>query len=97
MVLLRATVILIYVNYLPNVLNASTLSMYTSFTFQSQDISQLNEIINDDLKQLDIWIQGNTLSLNVSKTQSMLICTKPKYQKLRTAGDNLCLILGERT
>ena len=30
-------------------------------------------------------------SVNVSKTQSMLICMKPKHQKLRTAGDNLCL------
>ena len=36
-------------------------------------------------------MQGNKLSLNVSKTQSMLVCTKPKHQKLRTAGDNLCL------
>ena len=33
----------------------------------------------------------NKLSLNVSKTQSMLICTKPKHRQLRTAGDNLCL------
>ena len=36
-------------------------------------------------------MQGNKLSLNVSKTQPMLVCTKPKHQKLRTAGDNLCL------
>ena len=36
-------------------------------------------------------MQGNKLSVNVSKTQSMLICTKPKHQKLNTAGGNLCL------
>ena len=59
--------------------------------FQSQDISQRNETINKDLKQLDLWLQGNKLSLNVSKTQSMLICMKPKHHKPRTAGDNLCL------
>ena len=35
-------------------------------------------------------MQGNKPSLNVSKTQSMLVCTKPKHQKLRTAGDSLC-------
>ena len=63
----------------------------TSLTFQSQDISQLNQTINDDLKHLDSWMQGSKLSLIVSKTQSMLTCTKPKHQKLRTAGDNLCL------
>ena len=82
------------INDLPKAVNASTGSMYaddTSLTFHSQDISQLTQIINDDLKQLDLWMQGNKLSLNVSKTQSMLICTKPKPQKLRTAGDNLCL------
>ena len=63
----------------------------TSFAFQSQDISQLNQTINDDLKHLDLWMQGNKLSLNVSKTQSMLVCTKSRHQKLKTAGDNLCL------
>ena len=52
---------------------------------------KLNEAINDDLKHLDLWMQGNKLSLNVSKTQSVLICTKPKHQTLRTAGDSLCL------
>ena len=64
---------------------------YTSLTLQSQDISQLNETINDDLRRLDLWIQGNKLSLNVSKTQSMLICTKPKHQKRKIAGGNLGL------
>ena len=63
----------------------------TSLTFQSQDISQLNETINDDLKRLDLWMQGNRLSLNVSKTLSMLICTKPKHRKHRTEGSNICL------
>ena len=76
------------------IVKASTVSMYaddTSLTLQSQDISQLNETINDDLRRLDLWMQGNKLSLNVSKTQSMLICTKPKRQKLKMAGGNLCL------
>ena len=48
---------LIYINDLLKVVNASTVSMYgndTSLNFQSQDISQLNEAINDDLKQLDL-------------------------------------------
>ena len=91
--MLRAIVIFILLKDLPEVVNASTVSMYaaeTSLTFQSQDISQLNQTINDDLKHLDLWMQGNKLSLNVSKTQSMLICMKPKHQKLRTAGDNFC-------
>ena len=36
-------------------------------------------------------MQGNKLSLNVSKTQLMLICTKPKHQTFKTAEDNICL------
>ena len=91
---LGPSLFLAYINYLLEVVNISTVSMYaddTSLTFQSKDISQLNETINDDLKHLNLWMQGNKLSLNVSKTQSMLIYTKPKHQKLRTAGDNLCL------
>ena len=43
---------LIYINDLPQVVKTSTVSMYaddTSLTLQSQDISQLNETINDDL------------------------------------------------
>ena len=63
----------------------------TSLTFHSRDIFQLNQTINDDLKHLYLWMQGNKLSLNLSNTQSMLICMKLKHQKLRTAGDNLCL------
>ena len=41
---------LIYINDLPKVVNASTVSMYTSPTFQT---------INDDLKHLDLWMEGN--------------------------------------
>ena len=84
---------LIYIKDLPEIVNASTVSMYADdrrLTFQSKDISQLNQTINDDLKYLDLWMQGNKLSLNASKTQSMLICTKLKHHKRRTAGDNLC-------
>ena len=80
---------LIYINDLPQVVKASTVSMYaddTSLTLQSQDISQLNETVIEDLRRLDLWMQGNKLSLNVSKTQSLLICTKPKHQKLKMAG-----------
>ena len=85
---------LIYINDLPQAVKASTVSMYaddTSRTLQSQDISQLNETINEDLRRLDLWMQGNKLSLNVSKTQSMLICTKRKQQKLKVTGGNPCL------
>ena len=52
---LGSLLFLIYTNELPKVVNASNVSMYaddTSLAFQSEDISQLNQTINDDLKQI---------------------------------------------
>jgi len=39
---------------------------------------QLNTALNEELRRLDRWLQGNKLSLNVAKTRSMLITTKQK-------------------
>ena len=72
---------LIYINDLPSAVQGSTVSMYaddTSLRLKSRDISRLNEAINDALAHLDSWWKGNKLSLNVAKTQSMLIATKTK-------------------
>ena len=63
----------------------------TSLCLKSRDISQLNKAINDDLAHLDSWLNGNKLSLNVAKTLSMLIATKPKNQTLKDAAEKLHL------
>ena len=52
--------------------------------YQSSDIDELNEAINNDLKQLDIWLQGCKLSLNVAKTNSMLVANKQKHNILKS-------------
>ena len=67
---------LIYINDLPLALQDSNVSMYaddTCLCYQSNDMTQLNGAINNDLKRLDSWLQGNKLSLNVAKTHSMLL------------------------
>ena len=72
---------LIYINDLPLAVQGWTVSMYaddTSLCHQALNMTQLNGAINNDLKQLDAWLQGNKLSLNVTKTYSMLITTKQK-------------------
>ena len=63
----------------------------TSLCYQSSDINELNEAINNDLKQLDIWLQGNKLSLNVAKTNSMLVSTKQKHNILKSRNEDLNL------
>ena len=54
---LKPLLFLIYINDLPKVATVSTASMYTddiSPTLQSQDKSQLDKTVNDDLKCLDL-------------------------------------------
>ena len=50
---------LIYINDLPQVFKASVYADGTSLSFQYRDISRLNETVNDDLKSLALWMQGN--------------------------------------
>ena len=45
--------------------------------------------INSDLKELDTWLQGSRLSLNVAKAHAMLICTKPKHKTLGSQDKDL--------
>ena len=83
---------LIYINDLPLPVQGSTVSMYaddTSLCHQALNMTQLNGAINNDLKQLDAWLQGKKLSLNVTKTHSMLITTKQKRNILKSTYQNL--------
>ena len=85
---------LIYINDLPQAVQNSTVSMYaddTSLCCHSSNINELNEAIDNDLKQLDIWLQGNKQSLNVAKTNSMLVATKQKNKILKSRNDDLDL------
>ena len=83
---------LVYINDLPRAVNNSTTSMYadnTSLCLQSKDLSRLNEALNEDLEHLDTWLTSNKLSLNVAKTQSMLVSTKAERNVLNMSNQNL--------
>ena len=85
---------LIYINDIPRALKISRMSMFdddTCLYHQSSDISLLNEAINEDLTYVDNWLKGNKLSLNVMKTHSMLISTKPKLKALKSKNESLRL------
>ena len=69
----------------------------TSLCYQSSDINELNEAINIDLNQLDIWLQGKKLSLNVAKTNSMLVSTKQKHNILISRNDDNELEIIQKT
>ena len=83
---------LVYINDLTRAVEYSTTSMYaddTSLCFKSKDLFRLNEALNEDLSLLDAWLISNKLSLNVAKTQSMLVSTKAKRKALDTSNHNV--------
>ena len=84
----------IYINDSPRALKISRMSMFADDTclyHQSNDLSLLNEAINEDLTYVDNWLKGNKLSLNVMKTHSMLISIKPKPKALKSKNESLRL------
>ena len=83
---------LVYINDLPKAVKNSVTSMYaddTSLCFKSKDLSRVNEALNKDISHLDAWLISNKLSLNVAKTQSMLVSTKAKRKALDKSNQNL--------
>ena len=75
---------MVYTNDLPKCLKHSHASMCaddTSIYFASNSISEINEAINADLAALKLWLQGNKLSLNVAKTEGMIIGSRRKLKK----------------
>ena len=59
-----------------------------SLCLKSKDISQINIAMNRDLEDLDAWLKGNNLSLNIVKRKSMVIATKLRYQAINNATEN---------
>ena len=85
---------ILYISDLPQAIKQSTISMYaddTSLCYQSSNMTQLIEAINMDVKELDTWLQGNKLSLNVAKTHSMLLSTKQRKNTLKSRNETFHL------
>ena len=76
---------LIYINDLPFSLKNSEVTMYandTSISYSSKNIDELNETLNSDLDALKQWLEGNRLSLNIIKTQAMVIGSRPNLKEI---------------
>ena len=76
---------LMYINDLPFSLKNSGVTMYaddTSISYSSKNIDELNETLNSDLDSLKQLLEGNKLSLNVIKTQAMVIGSRPNIKMI---------------
>ena len=63
----------------------------TTLTFCASDTNSLESQINSELKQLNQWLVANKLTLNVSKTELMLITTRQKRTFIDdTLNVNIC-------
>ena len=50
----------------------------------TKEFNSLNMTLNKELNSLRKWLQGNKLSLNVLKTQAMVIGSRPNLKKIST-------------
>ena len=77
------------INDLPLMLDNAKITMCaddTSIFYSSKSVDPINSVINDDLVNLKLWLEGNKLSQNVTKTQAMLIGSKAKLQNICNSG-----------
>ena len=67
------------------IVNVGSPRMYADdpdVTFSAATIPDLESQINSDLKYIDRWLKANKLSLNVAKTEFMVISSRQKLQSL---------------
>ena len=79
---------LIYINDLPYALKRAKAAMYAddiAISFSSDKIEEIDAVVNAELASLEKWLQGNKLSLNVVKTQAMIIGSSQKLRKIYTS------------
>ena len=76
---------LLYINDLPNCLSNSQLRMYaddTHLTYADNDICFIEASLNQDLSNINCWLIANRLTLNMTKTEFMLIGSRQKLNGL---------------
>ena len=74
---------LLYINDLPNSLKDGTARMYaddTNISFAASTTSDLESMINNALANVNSWLRANKLSLNIAKTEFMVIGSRQKLQ-----------------
>lgn len=72
---------LIFINDLPNCLSLGSPRMYaddTNVTFAASDMLGLETQIITELKSINLWLKPNKLSLNMAKTEFMVISSRQK-------------------
>ena len=72
---------LLYINDLPCCLKHSKARMYaddTNITTSASNFNDTEKLVNEDLDSIKQWLLANKLSINVTKTEYILVCSKYK-------------------
>ena len=72
---------IIYINDLHLQMKHCDVNMYaddTSLMFASDSVTHINDCVHEDLSNLKSWLQGNKLSLNVAKTNSLVVGSRKR-------------------
>ena len=80
---------LMYINDLPNCLREASLRMFaddTNITLTAKTLTELKLALTSELSNLNCWLRANRLSLNVAKTELMIIGSR---QRLNTQCDEV--------
>ena len=83
---------LLYINDLPHCLESTKPRLFaddTNITASAQSIDELEAAVNSDLKNLKEWLINNKLSLNLSKTEFIVIGSKPMVSRISDRTINL--------
>jgi retron-type reverse transcriptase len=83
--ILGSLLFLIYINDLPNCLQHSTACMFTddtNITVSGKSIKEAEVAVNADLNNITEWLLSNRLSLNLVKTEYLLIGSRHNINML---------------
>ena len=88
---------LMYINDLPNCLRVAAPRMFaddTSITLSAKKVADLKLAVTSELNNLTCWLRANKLSLNVAKTELMIIGSR---QRLNAQCEEIDISIDDRT
>ena len=83
---LGTSIVLVFINDLPFALKKAHATLYaddTTFCYSSENMEDLNAVVNSEFLRLNRWLRGNKLSLNIMTTRAMIIGAKQKLSHMK--------------
>ena len=50
----------------------------TSITYAGKDLNEIDDYLNKDLKSVNTWLSANKLTLNLTKTEFLIITSRQR-------------------